>query len=124
MGISYLKLYQLLHANEKPLNFSQVKNYEKNMFVNTELIMDFSDNIKKEELIYMKKKNRGSYEKKTEKMVTLQKDLQKELQKGDIHYGSNIKYSSELVIGYLYRKFPASYSVAQRILREILNRFP
>jgi hypothetical protein len=41
------------------------------MFVNTELIMDFSDNIKKEELIHMKKKNRGSYEKKTEKMVAL-----------------------------------------------------
>ena len=72
----------------------------------------------------MTKKNKGGYEKKTEKMVTLQKDLQKELQKGDIHYGSNIKYSSELVIGYLYRKFPASYSVAQRILREILIRFP
>ena len=79
MGINYLRLYQLLHANEKPMKFSEIKNYEQTGFANTELILEYNNDLKKEQLIYSRKNkiksNDKEHEKKAGKMVTLQKDL-------------------------------------------------
>jgi hypothetical protein len=39
MGVNYLKIYQLTHANERPFDYSTIKNMEDIYFVNTEQIL-------------------------------------------------------------------------------------
>jgi len=44
------------------------------------------------------------------------------MKENGVNMKSMIDYNVELAIGYLYRKYPSSYSVAYRILSELNKR--
>ncbi|EGR28141.1 mitochondrial ribosomal protein s22, putative [Ichthyophthirius multifiliis] len=139
MGFDFMKMYQQLHAVEKPGNIKNVR-----LFVNTEsIIKNNKDEANK--LIYLHSKNisREEIEEKLNEKKNNQKiQKQYENKKEEEQYNENeekiikqannstniqlqlIQYTQNASVAYLLRKAPHTFGVACRILNEIKYRLP
>lgn len=121
MGIAYARLYQLLHASEKPTDLTSTK-----PFANTEDLT-----ASKQALVYLGKKRRHDeacreedIEKSEAKKERLQKGKAEEPESREKKADQGIEYDQNMAIAYLQRRMPHTFGVACRILTEIRYRLP
>jgi len=120
MGIAYVKLYQVLHASEKPTDLTVTK-----PFANTEELTET-----KQALIYLGKKRRHeeapSYEEeeKAEKKREKAKKKEAESISPEKKADQGLVYDQNMALAYLQRKMPHTFGVACRIITEIRYRLP
>lgn len=122
MGKAYMKLYQFLHATEKPTDITELA-----PFANTSDVL-----TGKKSLIYLGKKYRYSEppENKEEKAKQQKENSEKRdkamYDNQDPEKGSDqgIEYDQNTALAYLQRKVPHTFGVACRILTEVKYRLP
>ena len=131
-GKSYMKLYQLLHATEKPQDLTKIKQ----PFCNTDDIV--KDN---QAILYLGKKRydttEGEEKPKKEKKIPLKlEDKLKEGQEEEDNDKINLKnkdnsnpdygivYEKNAVLAYMLRKMPHTFGVACRVFTELKYRLP
>jgi len=129
MGKTYMKLYQLLHATEKPMDISDLR-----PFLNSSDLLDT-----RKSSIYLGKKYRhhdrpeSEVEEKEKKKQEKQKEAtKKRLEEGELHPTETasdpsvegIIYDQNTALAYLQRKVPHTFGVASRILTELRYRLP
>jgi ribosomal protein RSM22 (predicted rRNA methylase) len=132
LGKKYMRLYQLIHANEKPSDLT----LEREPYCNT-------DEMGKEEnaIIYLGKKRldategfeqKKKWKAKKSKMEEKIKG-EEELENMDLNdiakedpakKDFNIVYDKNMVLAYLLRKMPHTYGTASRVISEIKFRLP
>jgi len=130
IGKSYMKLYQLLHAAEKPSDVTQIK-----PFANTADVIGAQ-----QAKIYLGKKYRWNERPDSEKEEKDQKRKEKEeaaaaakknqpeedlgTKEPGNESDQGIIYDQNTALAYLQRKVPHTFGVAARILTELRYRLP
>ena len=132
MGEDYMKIYQLLHACERPFDltnsipFANTEDIKKNFIQNkanlNKLIYLRNPKISQEESEFRLDEKRKEKNKKKE----LKKDNE---EKEDIKLQSEtqmngITYTNNTALAYLIRKMPHTFGVACRIFTELRYRIP
>lgn len=127
----YLKIYQLLHAIEKPMDLTK-----NNPFINTSQLLE-----KKKDLIYQMKKRKKKEYISVDDFYTKKdnSNMKKESLKDKFNELSNNNYDKEnlisnpypvpvydrsIAIAYLARKLPENYCQMYRILLEVRKKMP
>ncbi len=129
MGRTYMKLYQLLHATEKPSDITATK-----PFAHTSELLKG-----KEALIYLGKKYRFHEKPESETAAKEKNRKEKEMEEakrrmeeGEVSPSGTSKdpvdqgivYDQNTALAYLQRKVPHTYGIASRILTELRYRLP
>jgi len=129
MGKSYMKLYQLLHASEKPSDVTQIKPFantadvigaqQAKIYLGKKYRWNEKPDSEKEEKEKRKKEKEAAAAaaKKGEEDVDLGKEVPNESDQG-------IVYDQNTALAYLQRKVPHTFGVAARILTELRYRLP
>jgi len=129
MGKTYMKMYQLLHATERPMDITNLK-----PFVNSSDLVEGRKNA-----IYLGKKYRFKErpdseveEKEKKKREKEKEDIMKKAAEGELHPTASssdpsdqtIVYDRNTALAYLQRKVPHTFGIASRILTELRYRLP
>ncbi|KAL4427502.1 hypothetical protein ABPG74_015205 [Tetrahymena malaccensis] len=152
MGVNFMKMYQQLHAVEKPSDITQTE-----LFANTDQLLQSSENPEQiiylrgsaetqeemDEKVNLKRKQKAEKASKNKDQEAAQEqdqnsteqdsndlvDLTKDEPKFKSNANNNIKlnlfeYTQNSAVAYLLRKAPHTFSVACRILTEVRYRMP
>lgn len=117
MGTAYLKLYQVLHASEKPTDLTKTP-----PFANTADLIN-----SRSALVYLGRKRRKEdpdeaapkkdKPKKVEETDTVQPKPEEKSDQG-------LEYDQNMALAFMQRKFPHTYGVAARVISETKYRLP
>lgn len=132
MAQTFNKLYQVLHATEKPTDLTKIK-----AFANTDEIIKDDKRV-----IYLGKKKTEAEEEETKKKTVDRKDIEKRKEeagekkaeetddfsihkrKTDQETDFGIEYDRDMALAYMVKKMPHTFGVAARIFSEVRYRLP
>ncbi|CAK81774.1 unnamed protein product (macronuclear) [Paramecium tetraurelia] len=121
----YMRMYQLLHALEKPVSVTIKRN---NLFENPENLQKLTE----KKVIHLYKKGTSEqqildkiFERRQKKDVNVDRVNSAEEKLEEFHnFASAIDYDQILTVSYFLRKVPGSFAVGQKIMTEIQKRNP
>lgn len=131
LGVDYMKLYQALHAVEKPVDLSKLQ--EEMALKGKSIAFLPTQELLKETptLLYQITKKRGNTEKlesSPKEKKNENEEKKEEAPKGD-EYKPNkhqiqLEYDQNYTVAYLSRKFPSDYASSVKVFSELSNRLP